>query len=88
MIYPNPARGSQPVAIRLPDFAGKATIDLKVFTTAFRKVNALSVLNQSGGADVPLPLSDQTGRPLANGLYYVVVTTPNGRSIEKLLVLR
>jgi hypothetical protein len=35
-----------------------------------------------------LPLSDRNGKPLANGLYYVLIQTPFGKSVEKLLVLR
>jgi hypothetical protein len=88
VIYPNPARGGQTVSIKLPDFPGTATIEVKVFTTAFRKVNQFSSINQTGGADVSLPLNDQGGSPLADGLYYVVVATPEGRFILKLLILR
>ncbi len=88
VIYPNPAKGGQAVSIQLPDFPGTATIEVKVFTTAFRKVNQFSQVNQTGGGNMSLPLSDQRGSPLADGLYYVVVTTPNGRSILKLLILR
>jgi hypothetical protein len=61
--------------------------DGPVFTTAFRRVNEFSV-NQAVGSDVLLPLSDRNGQPLANGLYYVLIQTPDGRSIQKLLVLR
>jgi hypothetical protein len=88
VIYPNPARGDQPVSIRLPDFTGTAEIEIKVFTTAFRKVNQFGRGNQTGGGNITLPLSDQGGSPLADGLYYVVVTTPDGRFILKLLILR
>ena len=33
-------------------------------------------------------LKDEDGKPFANGLYYLMVDTPNGKSILKLLVLR
>jgi hypothetical protein len=88
VIYPNPVKGPGPVSIRLPEYAGVADISVKVFTTAFRMVNSFTVSHQAGGADVSLPLTDRGGRPLANGLYYVMVTTPEGRSILKLLILR
>ena len=85
---PNPVSGDGPVSIRLPNYRGAATVTLQVFTTAFRMVNTLSYPNQVGGVNVALPLSDRHGVPLANGLYYVLVTTPDGRSILKLLILR
>jgi hypothetical protein len=40
------------------------------------------------GQTVVLELKDRSGTPLADGLYYLVVTTNQGRSILKLLVLR
>lgn len=88
VIYPNPATGSGPVSIRLPNYPGTATVTVKVFTTAFRMVNTFTLPSQEGGTDIALPLTNRSGAPLANGLYYVVVTTPDGRAIEKLLVTR
>ena len=88
VIYPNPARGPGPVNIRLPNYPGLADIPVKVYTTAFRLVDKFTATQMAGGNNVSLPLTDQEGMPLANGLYYVVVTTPLGRSMEKLLILR
>jgi hypothetical protein len=88
VIYPNPARGPDPVNIRLPNYLGVADIPVKVYTTVFRLVDKFTAYQMAGGSDVSLPLTDQGGTPLANGLYYVSVTTPLGRSVEKLLVLR
>jgi hypothetical protein len=88
ILFPNPVSGDGPVSVRLPNYRGAATVTLQVFTTAFRMVNMLSYPNQVGGVNVALPLSDRHGAPLANGLYYVLVTTPDGRSILKLLILR
>jgi len=88
VIYPNPATGAGPVSIRLPNYPGIAKVTVKVFTTAFRMVNEIPYSNQEGGTDIPLPLNNRWGTPLANGLYYVVVYTPEGRAIEKLLIIR
>jgi uncharacterized repeat protein (TIGR01451 family) len=88
VIYPNPATGAGPVSIRLPNYPGIANVTVKVFTTAFRMVNELHYPNQPGGTDVALPLTNRWGSPLADGLYYVVVYTPEGRAIEKLLIIR
>jgi hypothetical protein len=88
VIYPNPATGAGPVSIRLPNYSGTAAVTVKVFTTAFRMVNDFTLQGQPGGGDIALPLTNRSGAPLANGLYYVVVYTPQGRSIEKLLIIR
>jgi hypothetical protein len=62
---------------------------VEVFTTAFRKVNQISLVNvPAGPARVSLPLTDKNGSPLANGVYYLVVVNQQGRAIGKLLVLR
>jgi hypothetical protein len=65
------------------------SVNIKVFTTAFRKV-AEQTYSQvpAGVSTLSIDLKDKTGVPLANGLYYVVVRTPAGRTIAKLLILR
>jgi hypothetical protein len=88
VIYPNPTNGRERVRIRLPNYPGMVTVKVEIFTTAFRKVNTLDFSHQAGGSDVALPLTDGQGLPLANGVYYVLVQSPAGRSIEKLLILR
>jgi glucuronoarabinoxylan endo-1,4-beta-xylanase len=88
VLYPNPVTGPGPILIRLPNYPGLADISVKVYTTAFRLVDKFTANQKAGGSDLSLPLTDQGGMPLANGLYYAVVTTPLGRSIEKLLIIR
>jgi hypothetical protein len=69
---------------------------VQFFTTAFRKVKDQPFLQQPPGVDVSCDLNDSWGKPLASGLYYVVITvTPPGSTsgstrhfIEKLLLLR
>jgi hypothetical protein len=64
-------------------------VTIEVFTTAFRRVNEITLFNVPAGLnDIALPLTDREGAPLANGLYYVVVQTPQGRFVTKLLILR
>jgi hypothetical protein len=64
-------------------------VQISVFTMAFRRVNEITLPNvPAGTADVALPLSDQRGTPLADGLYYIVVRAPQGRFITKLMILR
>ena len=88
IIYPNPVTGGGPVSLRLPDWPGTFTVKVEVVTTAFRLVNSYKVPNEAGGEDVGLPVTDKNGQPLANGIYYVAVTGPQGRQLAKLLVLR
>ena len=54
-------------------------VDIKFFTIAFRKVNEYQTPQLPPGTyDLPLALTDNWGTTLANGLYYVVVTTSDG----------
>jgi hypothetical protein len=87
VIYPNPA-GNGPVHILLPSYAGVSNIKVTFYTLAFRKVREVDFTNVPSGTAVVLDLTDNWGKPLANGLYYVVVTTSQGRSIGRLLILR
>jgi hypothetical protein len=81
-------RTSGPVSLVLPGYSGRATVTVQIVTTAFRLVNQKSFANQAGGSLISLPVTDKKGTPLANGLYYLIVQSPAGRLIEKLLVLR
>jgi hypothetical protein len=88
VLFPNPATGPGPVTLQVT-LSSSGQVQISVFTTGFRKVNTMTLSNvPAGTTDVALPLTDQQGTPLANGLYYVVVRTPEGRFITKLMILR
>ena len=87
MLYPNPTDGSQPFSILVP-LATPADVNVRIFTTAFRKILERDFLDQPVGVPVSVTLDDREGKPLASGLYYVVVTTRQGKSIGKLLLIR
>lgn len=87
VLYPNPVNGNGPVLIAVP-LTVPGDVKVKVFTTAFRKVQDKTYPDQPVGVPVSLALTDREGTPLASGLYYVVVTWPQGRAIGKLLILR
>jgi hypothetical protein len=53
-----------------------------------RHVRTVIFHQQPVGQDVTLDLVDDSGVVLANGLYFVRVTTPSGSNIVKLLVTR
>jgi hypothetical protein len=60
-----------------------------VFTTAYRKILEQELGSLSAGVNtVALTLRDSKDKPLANGVYYVVVTTTNGRAIGKFIIMR
>jgi hypothetical protein len=64
-------------------------LTLKIYTIAFRMVKEETFQNLSAGPnDLPLTLIDKWGRDLANGLYYILVDTPVGKTKAKLLILR
>lgn len=87
VLYPNPADGNGPIYIALP-ITQPSEVKIQVFTTAFRKVQEKNYPSQPVGVPIQLELLDQSGAPLANGLYYVVIQTPVGKTVEKLLILR
>jgi hypothetical protein len=86
---PNPVRASSTVQVRLHFNQGAQDVSLEVFTLAFRKVNQIPLGNVNAGpTTVTLPLTDKSGGPLANGLYYLMVRSSAERKIGKLLILR
>jgi hypothetical protein len=87
VIYPNPAPGGT-VNILPPAYPGSSNVTVRIFTSAFRMVQEKKFDSVPAGTSVPINLTDKWGAPLASGLYYVVVTTSQGRSIGKLLILR
>ncbi len=89
VVFPNPATGPGPVTLKvnLASPAGQAVIS--AYTTAFRMVNQIRLTNLPAGiTEAALPLTDKSGVPLANGLYYAVVTVNGKHFTAKLLVLR
>ncbi len=88
IVYPNPSDGTKPINVHVPGLTTVSNITVQIFTTAFRKVLEQPFTNQPVGVDVNINLSDNWGAPMASGIYYVVVTTPNGRIVGKLLLLR
>jgi hypothetical protein len=84
-LYPNPITDSGPLKLFL-SLTSASDVKAQIFTIAFRKIQEQLFPQVPVGTDVTLNLTDKWGAPLANGLYYVVVTTNEGRSIVKLLI--
>jgi uncharacterized repeat protein (TIGR01451 family) len=85
VLYPNPVSGPT-ATIYVPGINGNVTV--QVFTTAFRMVKSGSWPITVGAPEISLTLTDTSNAPLANGLYYVVVTTPKARTVLKMIILR
>jgi len=87
--FPNPVTGPGPVRVQVILRQPASWLTIKVYTLAFRIVNEVSYENMPAGPnDFPLALTDKMGGELANGLYYLEATTPQGHSMGKWLILR
>jgi beta-glucanase (GH16 family) len=86
-IYPNPVFGPT-VNVLPPAYSGLSDVRVEIFTTAFRKVQDEAFPNLPPDTAIEVQLKDNWGKPLADGLYYLVVLVDGGRSIGKLMVLR
>jgi hypothetical protein len=86
--YPNPVRGGGSMSLHLPPCDQGQEVHLKIFTLAFRKVVDRDVTQWNQGVNGVLNLTDDWGRPLANGLYYLVIDRMEGRTIGKILILQ
>jgi hypothetical protein len=87
VVYPNPVAG-ETVNVLPPAHSGMQDVRVEIFTLAFRRVLDESFASVPPGVAVTVELKDNWGQPLADGLYYVVVTLDGKRSITKLLILR
>jgi len=62
-------------------------VAIKVYTTAFRKIYERDFKYVPAGF-FTFSFDNFPGSAVANGLYYVAVSTPSNRWIDKLLILR
>ena len=88
-ISQNPVTGPGPVRVQVNLQQPTSWLKIKVYSLAFRMVNEENFQNLPAGPnDLPLALADKGGGELANGLYYLEATTPQGHSMGKWLILR
>lgn len=89
VLYPNPLRDNGLATLQVVLNKPQEYLTVKVFTTAFRKVFADTVKTVPSGIFLyGLDTSRFQGSTAANGLYYVVITTPSNRWNLKLLILK
>ena len=87
VIYPNPISGPGPAHLAVP-LTGTANVQATLYTSSFRRINSFSWSNVTPGTVLDIPLTDQNGNPLANGVYYLLVQAQGKRWVIKLMVLR
>jgi hypothetical protein len=81
-VFPDPWNGNTPVYLEV--YQPEASrVEIRIITVSFRQVRELDQSLPAGFSQVPLNLEG-----LANGLYYVLVQSSDGRQITKLLILR
>lgn len=61
---------------------------VQIFTVAFKLVEQKTFLAVPHGVTVTIDMVDSWGQPLANGLYYVSVTTKKNTAVGKLMIQR
>ena len=86
---PNPVRSGDTVRVWWIPRGGRVPDGLYLVTVAdrvLRRIDAGALV--SGQNFIDLDLKDQWGRPLANGLYFVVVEQAGRSDVGKLVVLR
>jgi len=87
-LYPNPLKEDGPVHLELPLDQPHDYVNVRIFTTAFRKIYEYnSNFVPAGVFELDLDPGQFKG-PAANGFYYLVIDIPGHRWIVKLLILR
>jgi hypothetical protein len=86
-IFPNPVQGTT-VNIFPAFYLGQSDIRVEIFTIAFRKVKDETFRSVPASTAVAVSLTDAFGRPMSNGLYYVIVTARSGKATGIMLILR
>jgi hypothetical protein len=87
LIYPNPATGDT-ITLHL-SLTKTSDVTIKFISVAHRRVLVKTLPSvPAGTTDQTVVLKDNGGHVLANGLYYLVITSDDGRLIRKLLVAR
>jgi hypothetical protein len=74
--------------VYVPGLKAASDVKVQVFTVAFRAVYERDFQRVQPGTPLTIPSTDQWNKQLANGLYYVIATTPQGRTLGKWLILR
>lgn len=89
VVYPNPLKDTDTLTLTV-GFAKPTTwLQIKVFTVADRRVKNVTLQSLPAGMNtIPVEMKDDWGTPLADGLYYLYLVTPDQKFTKKVLILR
>jgi len=85
VLYPNPVSGGS-VTLQA-GLSSAGNVHVQIFTLSFREALNITLPEPAGTDKLDILLRDKAGKPLANGLYYVLVTANGKRTVLKLLIL-
>ena len=89
VIDPNPADGSVPIYIRIPNRTSTSNIKIQITTLPpYRELSVQQFVQVPIGVDIRMDLRDRWGKPIPTGLYYVWVTVDGKESMTLLYVKR
>lgn len=82
--YPNPVRAGEKVRVQ---WSGECSASIRwaVYTSAYRKIGEWT--SPSDGTPVQWNLRDAKGKPVAAGLYYLVLTPEGGKTQTRTLLV-
>jgi hypothetical protein len=87
--YPNPYNGTGIIRIHVVLNQSMPFVTLRIYTTAYRQVfESTEGPFGIGSQTLEISMQNLQSMNLANGIYYLVVSTPHGRAIGKLMILR
>ncbi len=87
VLYPNPSLDTSPLSIDL-GLISAVKIKVRVYTLSFRVIFEKDYGQVSPGQVITLPMADKNGKLLANGLYYVQVSTTQSPSSPRNSVMK
>lgn len=89
VIYPNPLKDTDTLTLTIGFAKPTVWLQIKVFTVADRRVKNVMLQSLPAGMNtIPVEMKDDWGTPLADGLYYLYLVTPDQKFTKKILILR
>lgn len=90
VVYPNPFNTSTVLSVRLPDGIQPEQASLRIFNVIGQVVKTLdaSRLNDRTGTRLNWDGKNESGNALPSGMYLFVMTTPRGKHVTKLMLVK
>jgi hypothetical protein len=88
-LYPNPFNSQVVIEYRLPQGDARALPELKIYDLVGQVVKTLAVSAEAGRVQrVVWESTDEAGRPVGSGIYFVTLQTGDERVVRKVVLLR